>query len=64
MRSVRAIDVPIHVTQIVAGIVSAILGELRAEAEVGRAVQAGDEAVHHGLGDQVEPVQPAQNRGI
>ena len=57
-------DVPIHVAQIVAGRVGAILGEFLAEAEVGRAVQARDEAVHHGLGHQVEVRDAGQHRRI
>ena len=40
--------------QIVAGSVGAIFGELLAEAEIGRAMQAGDETVDDGLGDQIE----------
>ena len=55
-------DVPIDVAQIVAGRVGAVLGELLAEAEIGRAVQAGDEAVDDRLGDQVEAGDAGQNR--
>ena len=47
-------DVPIDVAQVVALGVGAVLGELLGEAEVRRAVESGDEAVDHGLGDQVE----------
>ncbi len=50
--------------QIVAGRVGPILGELLAEAEIGRAVQSGDEPVHHGLGDQVEAGDAGQDVGI
>jgi len=44
-------DVPIDVPEVVAGGVGAILGELLAEAEVGGAVESGDEAVDYGFGD-------------
>ena len=50
--------------QIVAGSVGAIFGELVAETKVGRAVQAGDEAIHHGLGDQIEAGDAGQDGGI
>ena len=57
-------DVPIHVAQIVAGRIGAVFGELLAEAEIRRAVQAGDEAVHHRLGDQVEAGNSGEHRRI
>src|SRR5665213_3660334 len=58
------VDVPIDVPKIVAGIIGAILGELLAETKIGRAVQAGDEAIHHGLGDQIESGDAGQDGGI
>ncbi len=58
------VDVPIDVAKIVAGIVGAIFGELLAETEVGRAVQAGDEAIDHGLGDQIEAGDAGEDGGI
>ncbi len=59
VRAIRAsVDVPIDVAQIVARHVLSILGKLLAEAEVGRFVQATDEPVDHGLGDQVEARNP------
>ena len=47
-------NVPIHVAQVVAGRVSAILGELLAESEVGRAMQARDKTIHNCFGNQVQ----------
>src|SRR5437870_12113717 len=47
-------DVPVHMAEVVARRVRAVLGELLAEAEVRRPVQTGDEAVHNGLRDEVE----------
>ncbi len=58
------VDVPIDVAEIVAGSVGAIFGELLAETEVGRAVQAGDEAIDHGLGDQIEAGDAGEDGGI
>ena len=57
-------DVPVDVTQIVALGVGAVLGELLAEPEIGRPVQAGDETVDHGFGHQVQAGDAGQNRGI
>ena len=54
-------DVPVHVTQVVALAVGAVLGELLAEAEIGRTVQAGDEAVHHRLRHQVQAGNAGQD---
>ena len=50
--------------KIVAGIIGAIFGELLAETEIGRAVQAGDEAIDHGLGDQIEAGDGGEDGGI
>ncbi len=58
------VDVPIDVAQIVAGSVGAIFGELLAETEVGRTVQAGDEAIDHGLGDQFQAGDAGEDGGI
>src|ERR1700722_16032279 len=58
------VDVPIDVAEIVAGIVGLIFGELLAETEVRRAVEAGDEAVDHGLGDEVEARDGGESGGI
>ena len=58
------IDVPIDMAKIVAGSVGAIFGELLAEAEIGRAVQAGDEAIDHGFGDQVEAGDAGEDGGV
>ncbi len=58
------VDVPIDVAKIVAGIIGAIFGELLAETKVGRAVQAGDEAIDHGLGDQIEAGDGGEDGGI
>ena len=57
-------DVPIDVTQIVARSVGAVFGELLAETEIGRAVQAGDEAVDHGARHQVQAGDASENRRI
>ena len=57
-------DVPIDVAQVVALGVGAILGELLGEAEVGRAVQAGDEAIDDGLGDEVEAGDGGERGGV
>ncbi len=57
-------DVPIHVAQIVAGRVGAILGELLAESEIGRAMQARHKSIHHGLGHQVQVRDAGQQRRI
>ena len=46
------------------GEVGAVLGEFLAEAEVGRAVQAGNETVDHGLGDEVETGEAGEGRRI
>ena len=56
--------VPVHVAQIVARRVGAVFGELLAETEIRRAVQAGDEAVHHGLRHQVQAGDAGEHRGI
>ena len=56
--------VPIDVAQIVAGRVGAVFGELLAEAEIGRAMQAGDEAVDHGARHQVQAGDAGENRRI
>ena len=57
-------DVPIDVAQVVAGRVGAVFGEFLAEAEIRRAVQSGHEAIHHGLGDQVETVDGSERSWI
>src|ERR1017187_9487913 len=57
-------NIPIHVPQVVARRVSAILGEFLAEPEVGRAVQTRDESIHDRLGDQVETRKRAKYRRI
>jgi hypothetical protein len=57
-------DIPIDVAQIVTRRVGAVLGELLAETEIGGAVQAGDEAVHDGLGDEVESVDGGESGRI
>src|SRR6266576_1575024 len=50
--------------QIVTGYVSTILGELLAETEVRRSMQAGHKAVHHRLCQQVQGGDAGQHRGI
>ena len=55
------VDVPIDVAQIVAGRIGAVFGELLAESEIGRAVEARDEAVDHGFRDQIEPGDAAED---
>ena len=50
--------------QIVSRRVGAILGELLAEAEVRRAVQAGDKSIDHRLRQQVERRDAGQHGGI
>ncbi len=57
-------DVPIHMAQVVAGAVGAIFGELLAETEFRRTMQAGDEAIDDGLGHEVQPGDPRKNRWI
>jgi hypothetical protein len=42
--------------EVVALGVGAVLGEFLGEAEVGGAVEAGDEAIDDGLGDEVQAV--------
>ncbi len=56
--------VPVHVPQIVARGVCAVFGEFLAETQIRRAMQAGHEAVHHGLGHQVETRNGAQHGRI
>ena len=48
------VDVPIDVAEIVAGGVGLVFGELLGEAEIGGAMEAGDEAVDYRLGDELE----------
>ena len=57
-------DVPIHVAQVVTRRVSAILGELLAETEVGRAMQARDKTIHNCFGNQVQVRDSGQERRI
>ncbi len=59
------VDVPVDdAAEIVAGgIGSDVFGKLLAEAEVGRAVEAGHETVDYGLGDQVEAVEMLARTG-
>ena len=57
-------DVPIDVAQVVALAVRAVFGKLLGEPEIGRPVQSRDEAVDHGLGDQVEARYRGEGRGI
>jgi hypothetical protein len=58
------VDVPVDVAKIVAGSIGLIFGELLAEAEVGRAVQTGDEAIDDGLRDQIETGDACEDGGI
>ena len=55
-------DVPIHVAQVVARRVRAVFGEFLAEAEIRRAVQAGDEAVDDGLRHQIQAGNSGEHR--
>ena len=57
-------DVPVDVAQVVAFGVGTVLGEFLGEAEVGRAVEAGDEAVYDGLGNQVEAGDGCEGGGV
>ena len=57
-------DVPIDVAQVVALGISAVLGELLGEPEIRRPVQSGDEAIDHGLRDEVEAGDGGERRGI
>src|ERR1019366_5388762 len=57
-------NVPIDVAEIVSLNVLLILGELLAEAELRRAVQPRDTAIHHRLRDKVERRYGRQYRGI
>ena len=57
-------DVPVDVAEIVAFDVLAVFGELLAEAEGGGTVQAGDEAIHNGLRDEVEGRDGGEDGGI
>src|SRR5690349_12389524 len=55
IRTLRACEhVPIDMPQIVPGSIGPIFGKLLAEAEIGRAVQTGDEPIDHGASDQVK----------
>ncbi len=55
------IDVPVDEARIVAFVVHAVLGEFLAEAEFRRAVQADQEALDDGAGDEVEVFQVRQD---
>ena len=57
-------DVPIDVAEVVALGVGAVLGEFLGEAEIGRAVEPGDEAIDDGLGDEVEAVDGGEGGGV
>ena len=50
--------------EVVARRIGAVLGELLGEPEIGRAVQAGDEAIDHGLGNQVEAGDGGERVGV
>src|SRR5882757_6870869 len=57
-------QIPVHMAQVVTWNVGAILGELLAEAEVRRSMQASHKAVHHCLCQQVQRGDAGQHRGI
>ena len=50
--------------QVVAFGVGAILGELLGEAEIGRAVEPGDESIHDCLGYQVQAGDGGERGGV
>src|SRR5215471_13628080 len=47
-------EIPVHMTQVVSRRIGAVLGKLLAEAELGRTMQAGDEAVYNRFCQQIE----------
>ena len=56
--------IPIDMAQIVPRRVGAVLGELLAEAKIRRAMETGDEAIHHCPGEQVKARNAGQHGGI
>ena len=60
----RANKIPIDMAQIVPGRIGAVLGELRTEAKIRRAMETGDKAIHHRLGEQVQAADTGQHTGI
>jgi len=57
-------DFPVEVTEVVAGDVLAVLGELDAEASEGRAVQAGGEALDDHAGAKLEAAEAGEGLGV
>jgi hypothetical protein len=57
-------NIPIHVAQIVARRISAVLGEFLAESEIRRAMQTVDEAVDDGLRHQIQAGNSGEHRRI
>src|SRR5262249_55415842 len=55
---------PIHATDVVAGDVASVLGEVDRRAEVRRAMQAVDEAVDDRAREQLEILDPRKDLGI
>jgi len=58
------VQAPVHAADVVAGDVAAVLGEIDRGAEERRAVQAVDEAVHHGAGEQIEVADAGEDQRI
>ena len=57
-------DVPVDMAEIVAFDVLAVFGEFLRKAESRGAVQAGHEAIDHGLGDEVERGDGGEDGGV
>ncbi len=57
-------EIPVDVAQIVTWDIGAVLGELLAEAEVRRTMQAGNKAIHYRLRQQVQGGDAGQHCGI
>ena len=57
----RAEEAPVDAADVVARHVGAVLGEVDGAAEVGRAVQAAQEALHHRAREQLEVADPGQD---